>query len=54
MICLHPQVSDGKVQMDILLPNGMFIQLDVDFNRPLDLLKKVTPTVPHTTPPPPL
>ena len=49
MICLHPQVSDGKVQMDILLPNGMFIQLDVDFNRPLDLLKKVTLTLPHTS-----
>ncbi|XP_052246481.1 phosphatidylinositol 4,5-bisphosphate 3-kinase catalytic subunit delta isoform-like isoform X2 [Dreissena polymorpha] len=37
---ISAQVSDGKVQIDFLLPNGMFIQLNVDFNKPLDLIKQ--------------
>ncbi|XP_045207446.2 phosphatidylinositol 4,5-bisphosphate 3-kinase catalytic subunit beta isoform-like isoform X2 [Mercenaria mercenaria] len=44
IVCI-PDISDevskeGRVQIDFLLPNGMFIQLIVDFHKPLDLLKQ--------------
>ena len=37
------QVSDGKISIDFLLPNGMFIPKTVDFDMPLDMLKQVYP-----------
>ena len=39
------QVSDGKISIDFLLPNGMFIPKTVDFDMPLDMLKQVRPEV---------
>ncbi|XP_060599415.1 phosphatidylinositol 4,5-bisphosphate 3-kinase catalytic subunit beta isoform-like [Ruditapes philippinarum] len=44
IVCI-PDISkevsgDGRVQIDFLLPNGVFLQLDVDFHKPLDLLKQ--------------
>ena len=45
LIILHSlvlQVSDGKITIDFLLPNGMFIPKTVDFDMPLDMLKQVS------------
>ncbi|KAL4228605.1 Phosphatidylinositol 4 [Mactra antiquata] len=44
IVCL-PDISeevtgDGKVQIDFLLPNGIFIQITVDFNKPLNIVKQ--------------
>ena len=36
-------MSDGKISIDFLLPNGMFIPKTVDFDMPLDMLKQVRP-----------
>lgn len=45
IVCLpdiSEQVSDdGKITIDFLLPNGMFVPKTVDFEMPLDMLKQV-------------